>query len=114
MVKTKGSKNRNLTKLELEFLEQAKHMPPLYHVLPNEKFDIEKSEVAQWLIKQPLALSVVFNLVKNSSAKNHAIKYNPKTGKWQGVDYVEHDGSFSNCRVCDNHTCEDGYCSWNE
>ena len=26
----------------------------------------------------------------------------------------EHDGSFSNCQVCTNTTCEDGFCSWDE
>lgn len=116
MPKTKGSKNRNSTKLELEFLEHAKKMPPLYHTLPGEDFDMSKSEVANWLIKQPLALHVLFQLIKNVSCKNHAIEYDSNTGKWQGVDYEEiiHDGSFSNCAICDNHTCEDGYCSWDE
>lgn len=31
-----------------------------------------------------------------------------------GTDYIEHDGSFSNCRVCDERTCGGGYCSWDE
>lgn len=114
MPKTKGSKNRNLTKVELEFLKIAKRMPPLYHTLLGEEFDMKKSEVANWLIKQPLALHVLFQLVQNVSSKNHAIEYDRDTGKWQGIDYIEHDGSFGNCDVCDNKTCVEGYCSWEE
>ncbi len=116
MSKIKGSKNRNLTKLELEFLESTRKMPPLYHKLPDEEFDIKKSEVAKWLIQQPLALNVIFQLVKNTSCQNHSIVYNSSTGKWQGVDYNEpiHDGRFSNCEVCDEYTCEEGYCSWDD
>lgn len=25
-----------------------------------------------------------------------------------------HDGSFSNCDVCNNQTCSDGWCSWDD
>ena len=114
MVKTKGSKNRNFTKVELEFIEAVKKMPPLYHTLPNNEFDMNKSEVANWLVRQPLALPVLFDLVKNSSNKNHAIEYDKNTGKWHGVDYIEFNGEKSNCDVCDNPTCEDGHCTWDE
>lgn len=69
-------------------LDVAKHMPPLYHKLPDAEFDINKSEVAQWLIKQPEILSYVVNRLK---AGTSYIIYNPVTGKWQGADYEEDD-----------------------
>lgn len=97
-------------------LDIARRMPPLYHKLPGENFDINKSEVAKWLVNQPDIVNYVVNRIKAAGTSNPLICYNPSTGKWQGVDYEEiiHDGSFSNCAVCDNHTCEDGYCSWDE
>lgn len=27
---------------------------------------------------------------------------------------IIHDGSFSNCAVCTDVTCEDGWCSWDD
>lgn len=113
MAKTKGSKNRNLTKTELAFLESIKKMPPLYHKQPGEDFDMAKSEVAQWLIQQPLALNVIFELVKNTSCKDHSIKYDSRSGKWHGINYSqdEYDGVFGKCSICEDRTCENGYCS---
>lgn len=61
----------------------ARQMPPLYHSLPGEKFDIRKSKVIWWLIKQPEILNYVWNNIKQSGA----VWYNQKTGKWQGVDF---------------------------
>ena len=97
---------------ELEFLKAAKKMPPLYHTLPSEEFDINKSEVVQWLIQQPETKQFIYDRIMNRSKALKPIEYDRDTGKWHGVDYVEHDGSFSNCNVCDDHTCEEGYCSW--
>ncbi len=57
-------------------------MPPLYNTLPNEDFDITKSEVAQWLIKQPEAMQIVLS---GATASGHIV-YNPDTGKWKGMD----------------------------
>ena len=44
---------KRYSSIEIDFLEIAKSMPPLYHTLPNQKFDIEKSEAVKWLMKQP-------------------------------------------------------------
>lgn len=65
----------------------VKSMPPLYHKLPGEEFDIRKSRVIWWLVKQPELLEYVWNRIKQSGA----VQYNPQTGKWQGVDFQEED-----------------------
>ena len=59
-------------------------MPPLYHKIPNQDFDIRKSRVIWWLIKQPDVLNGIWNEVKQSGN----IKYDSATGKWKGVDFV--------------------------
>lgn len=58
-------------------------MPPLYHTIPGEKFDIRKSRVIWWLTKQPDILNWLWNNISQSGM----VAYNPETGKWQGVDY---------------------------
>lgn len=58
-------------------------MPPLYHTIPGEKFDIRKSRVIWWLTKQPDILNWLWNNISQSGM----VTYNPETGKWQGVDY---------------------------
>jgi len=60
----------------------AKKMPPLRHSVPGQKFDILKSEAAQWLTRQPDIMQIVFE-----SVKNREITYDPEMGTWQGVDY---------------------------
>jgi hypothetical protein len=73
-------------------LECVKKMPPLMHRIEGEPFDITKSEVAQWLIQQPGVMQWIFdhvnNIVRNRNGEELLIKYNPDTGKWQGVDYA--------------------------
>ena len=71
-----------------KLLAIAKHMPPLYHKLPGEVFDIMESEVVKWLIQQPEILNYIFNRI---NGKTPYIVYNPTTGKWQGIDYEEDD-----------------------
>ena len=101
MRRTKNKKNGfSHSKL----LAVAKHMPPLYHKLPGEVFDIEKSEVVKWLVQQPEILNYIFNQIKG---KNPYIVYNSTTGKWRGIDYVKQNGSFSNCNVCNDHMVEE-------
>lgn len=70
-----------------KYLDVAKKMPPLYHTVPGEDFEISKSEVAQWLVSQPEILLYVVNRIKGSSGQTPYITYNQSTGKWQGVDY---------------------------
>lgn len=61
----------------------GRNMPPSYHKHPNCQFDITKSETVQWLISQPDILSFVWDQFKQSGD----LKFNPITGRWQGVDY---------------------------
>lgn len=72
-------------------LKCVKKMPPLRHRLKNEKFDITKSEVAQWLIQQPEIMEWIFDHVNNIKfhGRELLIKFNPDIGMWQGVDYVD-------------------------
>ena len=58
-------------------------MPPLYHKLPNEEFDIMESECVEWLISQPAIREFVWNQFKQSGD----IEYDSETGIWVGVDY---------------------------
>lgn len=67
-----------------KLLDVAKKMPPLYHTLPGEEFDLSKSEVVQWLIQQSDILSYISNRVMGTG---ELIVYDQETGKWQGVDY---------------------------
>ncbi|MBO0962002.1 hypothetical protein J1P26_20050 [Neobacillus sp. MM2021_6] len=64
-------------------LETGRKLPPSYHKMPDQEFDIEKSEVAKWLINQPEILNFVVEIMK----KSEAIVYNKDTEKWHGVDY---------------------------
>ncbi len=70
-------------KAEQAIVDIAKNMPPLYHKQPGIEFDIRKSRTLWWLVKQPEVLNHIWNIVKQSGA----IKYDPVTGKWQGVDF---------------------------
>lgn len=63
-------------------LDVAKRMPPLFHKLPGEEFDITKSEAARWLCTQPEIMQWVFDQMNHSEN----IIYDPDTGKWKGVD----------------------------
>lgn len=64
--------------------EAAKKMPPLYHKLPEQEFDIQKARTLWWLVKQPDILNAIWNEIKQSGS----VVFNPETGKWQGVDFV--------------------------
>lgn len=68
-------------------LDIAKTMPPLFHKVPGEEFDIKKSEAVKWLLSQPEIANYVFHRITSQGTSNPLIVYNPKTGKWQGVDY---------------------------
>lgn len=81
-----SKKQREFNKSELALLEVAKKMPPLKNSEYPEVFDINKSEVALWLSKQPEGKLVLLNLVGRRK-QDVVIALNHETGKWQGVDY---------------------------
>lgn len=62
-----------------------KEMPPLYHKLPNEKFDLGKSEVLNWLGTQKEAM----NWLLMSANKNGYLEFDFETRKWKGVNYSD-------------------------
>ena len=66
-----------------KILDVSRFMPPLRHSIPGQEFDIRKSEVMQWMLKNPATWNYIWNNIKQSGA----VEYNPATGTWQGVDY---------------------------
>lgn len=72
-----------MVKRKNQLLSIARKMPPLFYSLPEEPFDILKSRVLWWLVKQPDVLNFIWNRVKQSGD----VVYDPDTGKWVGVDF---------------------------
>jgi len=66
-----------------EKLEVGRTLPPGYHRIPGEDYDVRKSEVVQWLIQQPSIQEFVWDQFKMSGD----IFYDRDTGKWQGVEF---------------------------
>lgn len=64
-------------------IDDAKKMPPLFHKLPDEEFNYRKSRTLWWLVKQESVLKYIWDIVKQSGA----IKYDPVTKKWVGVEF---------------------------
>jgi len=75
----------HIWRYQIKKLDAGRKLPPSFHKLPNQDFNLNKSEVCKWLVEQPEISSFVFELLKRSEA----IVYDPTTGKWQGVDYDE-------------------------
>ena len=63
----------------------ARNMPPLYHTIPGQNFDITQSEVIKWLIAQPEIMNYIWDNIKNSDD----VYYDADTGKWCGADFEE-------------------------
>lgn len=82
MGRTPGSKNKK-QKRRSEKLLIAKTMPPLYHTLPGEKFDSDRSQVYAWIKNQP----DLMNWFWRQLASAGYIVYDSDTGQWKGVDY---------------------------
>src|SRR5262245_23518069 len=60
-------------------LKRAAQMPQLFHRLPDQDFDIMKSEVARWLSEQPEIRQAIFDWCSNKGA----IVF--KDRRWRGV-----------------------------
>lgn len=69
----------------LKHLECVKGMPPLHHSVPDSEFDIRKSEVVMWLVREPEVLQWLFNSVMNKKA----IVYDPESGTWKGAEWSD-------------------------
>ena len=66
-----------------KIVDVAKTMPPLRHKISDQDFDIRKSYVIRWMLQQDETYQYIWNKITQSGA----IKYNPKTHLWQGVDF---------------------------
>lgn len=64
----------------------ARNLPPSYHKLPGQEYDVRKSEVIDWLIKRPSIREFLWDHIRQSGH----VEYDSETGIWTGVDY---DGS---------------------
>lgn len=63
-------------------LEIGKSMPTLYHTLPNEEFDWDKSQVLKWISQQPELLTYVKYKLSNAGY----IEYDSEKRTWKGID----------------------------
>ena len=72
-------------KMNFDFLEPIKQMPPLPHSYPGKKFDITKSKVAAWIASQPEVMLKIFDIARY----HKVIQFDPATGTWKGVDYED-------------------------
>jgi hypothetical protein len=63
-------------------LKRAAQMPALFHSLPNQEFDLTKSEVVRWLCEQSEIRQAVFDWCMNKGA----IVFDRATGEWKGCD----------------------------
>lgn len=68
-----------------KLIQIARKMPPLHHTIPGKQFDIQKSEVIQWLINQPEILNWMWNNVSQSKD----VVFNPESRTWQGADFED-------------------------
>lgn len=62
---------------------EVAQMPPLRHSMPGEPFDIRRSQVAQWLCRQPAVMQWVYDTAKD----RETIVYDREAGTWQGARY---------------------------
>ena len=58
-------------------------MPPLYHRLPGEEYQQDKSQVLAWIVQQLLLAEYIYD--QAATAKD--IVYDHETGMWQGIAY---------------------------
>ena len=75
----------NAFKKRSQKLNVARNLPPSYHKLPGEEYNVKKSEVINWLIKRPSILEFIWDQFKQSGD----IVFDSSTGKWQGIDYEQ-------------------------
>lgn len=71
-----------MAKKKSKFLDVGKNMPRLYHTLPNEEFDYDKSQVLKWIASQPELLKYMHNKLSNIGY----IEYDKTTGTWKGIE----------------------------
>ena len=60
-------------------LDAFREMPELYHTIPGEEYDAERSEVLDWIREQPKLLDWLRDVARYKGL----IEYTD--GKWRGV-----------------------------
>lgn len=83
MQKNKNEERKMMMKIKSKSWNCLKEMPPLYNTLPNEKYDLKKSEIINLIIKHPELLSWIVSKAKYDGL----IVFDKSTGKYQGCDY---------------------------
>jgi hypothetical protein len=63
--------------------KRAAQMPPLYHKLPDEEFDFDRSQVVRWLVEQREIREQIFNWCNSTGA----IVF--RDGRWHGAENNE-------------------------
>jgi hypothetical protein len=76
-------KTKKITRKISKASLKARQMPPLPHSTKNQSFNINNSQAAQWLSRQPEILNAIFQYYK----EQEAIIYDPDTGTWSGADF---------------------------
>jgi hypothetical protein len=77
----KASSKRKPRAMQSKAWKRAAQMPPLYHQLPGEEFDIMKSEVVDWLCQQPEIREASYNWYRSKAA----IVF--RDGRWRGAEF---------------------------
>ena len=72
-------------KLTSEKLDVLKNMPPLFHKIPDNDFDIHKSEIVAWALQQNNILDYIWNEVIRRSGN---IVYDTNFQKWVGINFT--------------------------
>lgn len=76
-----------MTKKRSQLLNVLKNMPPLHHSVPGEEFNIDDSEMVNWMIEQPEIRSWLGSYLKSIGYTT----YDSNTGTHVGIDYVSND-----------------------
>lgn len=64
-----------------QFMDMLSKMPPLPHSVPDQPFDIEKSEALAWIMAQP----GIKQWVWGRAMQSERIVFDKETRHWHGV-----------------------------
>lgn len=71
-------------KIRSRNLDVLKKMPPVYHTIPGQEYDLNNSELVNWLISQDEIKQWLASYLKSLS---DYVKYDSEKGYWVGIDY---------------------------
>jgi hypothetical protein len=70
-------------------IEDASTMPLLQHFHPGRPFDIQESQVCDWLCSRASVRQMLFNWMK----AHNAIQFDLESGRWRGAAWREDTSS---------------------